>query len=95
MGGRRRRINRPPLRRIHPDGTYQADPEAKASLEYWRKRPTDEIVGSLKPGGEDPLLTKPDGRMMNGNTRTKVLEERGYDIDLLPRVTLPPDPLLE
>jgi hypothetical protein len=35
--------------------------------------------------GTCPADVKPDGRMMNGNTRTKVLEERGYDINRLPR----------
>ncbi len=87
-------VDQPPLKRIHPDPTYVTDPEAKASVEYWRTRPTEEIVDSLKPGGRQPLVTKPDGRMMNGNTRTKVLEERGYDINSLPREVLPPDPIL-
>jgi hypothetical protein len=85
----------PRLQRIHPDSTYASDPEAKQSLEYWRTRPTQEIVDSLKPGGREPLMTKADGRMMNGNTRTKVLEERGYDINSLPREVLPPDPLFD
>ena len=71
------------------------DLEAKASLEYLRTRPTPEIVESLKPGKPYPLTTKPDGRIMDGNTRTKVLEERGVEINNLPRVELPKDPLLE
>jgi hypothetical protein len=87
--------SQPPLQRIHPDSTYAADATAKASLKYWRTRPTQEIVDSLKPGGQEPLLTKPDGRMMNGNTRTKVLQERGHDINSLPREVLPLDPLLD
>lgn len=89
---RQHKSSNPPLRRIHPDSTYEGDPEAKSSLEYWRTRPTAEIVASLVPGGQDPLLVKADGRMMNGNTRTKVLEERGFDINGLPREVLPPDP---
>ena len=48
-------------------------------MEYWRGRPTDEIVRSLRPGSAQALRVKPDGRVMNGNTRIKVLEERGYD----------------
>jgi hypothetical protein len=87
--------SQPPLKRIHPESTYAADPEAKASLEYWRTRPTSEIVKSLEPGATKPLTTKPDGRMMDGNTRTKVLQERGYDIDSLPREVRPPDPILD
>ena len=31
------------------------------------------------------LRVKADGRIMNGNTRVKVLEERGYNLDSLPR----------
>jgi hypothetical protein len=86
---------RPPLRRIHPDSTYESDPGAKASLAYWRTRPTDEIVETLRLDGDDPLVTKPDGRMLNGNTRTRALEERGYDINALPREVLPKDPILD
>jgi hypothetical protein len=73
-----------PLQRIHPDSTYQSG-SAKLSLEYWRKQSTDAIVRSLAPGGREALTVKPDGRIMNGNTRIKVLEERGFDVNSLPR----------
>src|SRR5437763_1681903 len=36
-------------------------------------------------GSREALRVKPDGRIMNGNTRIKVLEERGFDVDGLPR----------
>lgn len=36
-------------------------------------------------GQAEPLKVKPDGRIMDRNTRIKVLEERGYDINSLPR----------
>jgi hypothetical protein len=74
----------PPLQRIHPDATYQSG-TAKLALEYWRQQPTDVIVGSLAPGGREALRVMPDGRIMNGNTRIKVLEERGFDVNSLPR----------
>lgn len=74
----------PPLQRIHPDATYQSG-SAKVALEYWRKQSTDDIVRSLAPGSREALRVKPDGRIMNGNTRIKVLEERGFDINRLPR----------
>ena len=83
------------MKRIHPDSTYATDPAAKASLEYWRTQPTGKIVESLEPGSKEPLITKPDGRIFQGNTRTKVLQERGYDVNSLPREVLPHDPLLE
>ena len=51
-------------------------------------RPTEEIVRSLRPDVKLPLKVKPDGRIFDGNTRIKVLEERGYRVSDLPRQTL-------
>jgi hypothetical protein len=76
----------PPLRRLHPDSTYENDRVAKDSLEHWRRQPTDKIIESLKPGTDTPLIVKPDGTIMQGNTRIKVLQERGYDVGSLPRL---------
>jgi len=59
------------------------------ALEYWRKQPTEDIVNSLQPGQPEALKVKFDGRIMNGNTRIKVLEERGFDVNSLPREVLP------
>ncbi len=53
-------------------------------LEYWRRQSTATIVESLQPGRVESLQVKPDGRIMNGNTRIKVLEERGVDVNRLP-----------
>jgi hypothetical protein len=78
---------KPDLQRIHPDATYAAG-SAKLALESIRKMITEDIVKSLAPDGKVPLTVKPDGRILDGNTRVKVLEERGYDINSLPRVTL-------
>jgi hypothetical protein len=77
----------PPLRRIHPGGVYQSGP-AKLALEYWRRQSTQAILRSLLPGGIEALRVQPDGRVMNGNTRIKVLEERGIDVNGLPRELL-------
>lgn len=81
-----------PLRRIHDDATLEGN-RHRHKLAFWRARPTNEIVASLLPGrhGEenpDALKVKPDGRIMDGNTRIKVLEERGYPIETLPRETV-------
>jgi hypothetical protein len=80
----------PDLRRIHPYSTYQSDPKAKDALDFCRQKPTGEIVESLKPGNnnKEPLTVKPDGTVMQGNTRVKVLEERGYNTNSLPREPL-------
>jgi hypothetical protein len=74
----------PPLRRIHSDQTLESG-SSRFSLEYWRKQPTDDIIKSPQPGNPEALRVKPDGRILNGNTRIKVLEERGVDVNSLPR----------
>jgi hypothetical protein len=75
---------RPPLRRIHSDETL-ASGASRFSLRYWRQRKTEEIIESLRPGKNESLRVKPDGRIINGNVRVKVLEERGFDADALER----------
>jgi hypothetical protein len=79
---------KPPLRRIH-DAVYEQDPKARRSLEYHRARPTEEIIESLRPGHDESLKVKPDGRVFQGNTRIKVLEERGYPVNDLQRDEIP------
>lgn len=73
-----------PLKYIHSDDTIK-DGSGKYSYDYWSQQSTQVIVDSLKPGRIESLKVKPDGRIMDGNTRIKVLEERGYDINSLPR----------
>ena len=78
----------PPLRRIH-DSVYEQNGDARKSLEFHRTRSTEEIVESLRPGprAKSPLIVTPDGRVYQGNTRVKVLEERGCPVNDLPRET--------
>lgn len=75
---------RPPLRRIHSDETME-NGVGRFSLAYWREQSTEEIVESLRPGRGESLKAKPDGRVMDGNVRVKVLEERGFNVDGLER----------
>ncbi len=77
---------KPPLRRIH-ESVYEEIGDARRSLEYHRTRTTEEIVESLRPGPttKSPLIVTRDGRVYQGNTRIKVLEERGYPVSDLPR----------
>ena len=63
---------------LHPDSSL-----SKATLDSIRKMDTDDIVKSLKRDGLQPMRVKPDGRVMNGNHRLKVLKERGFDTDTL------------
>jgi hypothetical protein len=76
----------PPLQRIH-DSAYETDADARRSLEYHRTRTTEEIVESLRPrpDNKEALRVKSDGRVFQGNTQIKVLEERGYPVNDLPR----------
>ncbi|GAK55777.1 YD repeat protein [Candidatus Vecturithrix granuli] len=76
-----------PLKRIHTDELLETG-SRKYSLDFWRKQSTEDIIESLKPGYKESLKVKPDGRIFNGNTRIKVLEERGYPINSLPREIL-------
>lgn len=85
----RHRRRKAPLQRIHSDGLYEQNSNARRSLEYHRARTTEEIVESLRPGARRSLKVKPDGRIFDGNTRVKVLQERGYPVDDLPRDPVP------
>ncbi|RYJ22027.1 Rhs-family protein [Streptomyces sp. L-9-10] len=70
----------PPLKSLHPDSSLD-----KSSLDFWGKQDTEDILFSLRPGAKEALRVKPDGTIANGNTRIKVLRDRGYDVDSLPR----------
>jgi hypothetical protein len=78
------RAHGPPLRLIHADETLETG-SGRLSLAYWRQRETAEIVASLRPRQSEALQVKPDGRVLNGNVRVKVLMERGFDVNSLER----------
>lgn len=73
---------------MHPEGSLDV-----STLQYHRRKNTDEIVASLEPDAGEPLLVKFDGTVMDGNTRIHVLRERGYDVDTLPRMPYESGPL--
>ena len=81
--------DQPPLRIIHSLETLERD----SNITEIREMSTQEIVESLEPGAEDPLLVRPDGAVFDGNTRLTVLQERGYNINDLPRTVYNPDPI--
>lgn len=70
-----------PLRLLHDEQM----PRASVSFAYWERQDTTVVVASLSPGLIDSLKVKPDGLVMDGNTRILVLRQRGYDVDMLPR----------
>jgi hypothetical protein len=53
-----------------------------------KKPPTTTILQSLQPGNIEAPNVKSDGRIMNGNTRIKILEERGVGVNSLSREML-------
>jgi hypothetical protein len=67
---------------IHSDDVLETG-IARFSIAYWRMQSTEKIIESLKKGQSESLKIKSDGRILNGNVRCKVLNERGFDIDKL------------
>ena len=80
----------PPLVSIHADETLIA-----SKLEKYRKLATEVLVDSLRPGREEALRARPEGTLLNGHHRIKVLRERGFDVDSLPRELFEKEPLPE
>jgi RHS repeat-associated protein len=76
------------LRRIHSGETITSG-VGKHSYDYWSRQSTDDIIKSLRPGSNNPLVAAPNGAIFDGNTRTYILERRGIDINSLPRVSRP------
>ncbi|WP_344163170.1 hypothetical protein [Nocardiopsis rhodophaea] len=68
------------ITQLHTEGAMN-----ERTLKGLRDTGTDDIMKSLKPGQEESLKVRPDGTIVNGNHRIKVLKERGVDVDSLPR----------
>lgn len=54
------------------------------------KLTSEELMESLAPSADSPLLVAPDGRIFDGNTRAYILQSRGVDINALPRTPYVP-----
>jgi ParB-like chromosome segregation protein Spo0J len=76
----------PPLIPLHPD-----DRLVPTKLAAYGKLPTQVLIDSLRPGLPGALKVRPDGTMIDGHHRIKVLRDRGVDVDALPREVLPKD----
>jgi hypothetical protein len=79
-------MSQPPLKPLYPDSSL-----SQAVLEGLAKKTNAELIDSLRPGSSEALRVRPDGTIMNGNHRIKLLRDRGVDVDALPREVLPPD----
>lgn len=60
----------------------------KSKLELFRAYSTELLINSLAPGQPGSLKVRPEGTILDGNHRIKVLIERGVDINSLPRETI-------
>lgn len=82
---------RPTLTLLHDEHAIRQ----RMSYAYWEQQSTEAIVGSLRPEAAIPLTAKPNGTVMQGNTRVFVLRQRKFDVDSLPRVIHDPNPTEE
>ena len=76
--------NQPLLKSLHPDSSL-----SRAKLDQFDKLSNRELVDSLKPGQPGALKAKPDGTMIDGHHRIKILQNRGIDVNSLPREIIP------
>jgi hypothetical protein len=70
----------PPLKPLHADSSLRP-----ARLEQYGRASTQALLDSLRPGQPGSLKNRPDGTMVDGHYRIKILRDRGVDVDSLPR----------
>ena len=74
----------PPLKPLHPDSSL-----SPAKLTGYAKASTQVLVDSLRLERAGALKVRPDGTMVDGHHRIKILRDRGVDVDSLPREIIP------
>lgn len=74
----------PPLQPLHPDSSL-----SPTKLAQYGKLSDQELIESLKPGQAGSLKVRPDGMIVDGHHRIKLLRDRGVDVDSLPREVVP------
>jgi hypothetical protein len=79
-----RNSNQPPLKSLHTDGSLIG-----SKLDKYRKLSDQELTNSLRPGQQGSLKARPDGTIVDGHHRIKILRDRGVDVDSLPREIIP------
>ncbi len=80
--------NQPTLKPLHADGSL-----IESKLDLYRKLSNQELIDSLQPGKKGSLKVRPDGTIVDGHHRIKILRDRGVDVDLLPREVIPKIPI--
>ena len=81
-------MNLPPLKSLHPESSL-----SQPKLAQFDKLTIQELIESLRPGQAGALKVKRDGTMIDGHHRIKVLQDRGVDVDALPRELFDEEPL--
>jgi len=76
--------NQPLLKSLRPDSSL-----SRAKLDQLDRSSNRELMDSLKPGQRGALKVKPDGTIIDGHHRIKILENRGIDVNSLPREIIP------
>lgn len=76
----------PPLRPLHPDESL-----SPAKLRKYDRLSTNDLIDSLRPGQPEALRVRPDGTIMNGHHRVRVLRSRGVNVDQLAREVVTKD----
>ena len=82
--------NQPPLKPLHADSSLIG-----SKLDQYAKLSDQELIDSLKPGQPGSLKVRPDGTIVDGHHRIKILRDRGVDVDSLPREIIPKDAILD
>jgi hypothetical protein len=77
-------VGLPSLKPLHDDSSL-----IRLKLEQCAKLTTTEMIDSLRPGLPDSLKVRPDGTMIDGHHRIRILWDRGVDVDALPREVIP------
>jgi ParB-like chromosome segregation protein Spo0J len=78
----------PPLKPLHAD-----DSLIKSKLDEYARASNHELIDSLRPGQPGSLKVRPEGTIVDGHHRIKILRDRGVDVDALPREIVPKDPI--
>jgi hypothetical protein len=63
-----------------------------AKLQKYGTLTDAELIDSLRPGQGGALKARPDGTMLDGHHRIKILRDRGVNVDTLPREIVAKDP---
>ena len=73
-------MGQPPLRPLHRDESLN-----KVKLAQFERLNDEDLLRSLEPGQSNCLKVRPDGTILEGHHRVRVLRARGIDVDALPR----------